>query len=107
MFIEVDSNDPIKWMGLNYYNTMKAMDCQKEGKSFSLFFCTYFLFSDHPPICYQHTDVLRWCVLSTGEQQKCGDMGSEFQKKGLIPAIKCIYGNSVTDCMQKIKVNSK
>ncbi|XP_003974413.3 melanotransferrin [Takifugu rubripes] len=80
MFQEVESNDPMKWMGQNYYNTMKAMDCKKE-------------------------DVLRWCVVSSGEQQKCGDMGSEFQKKGLTPAIKCIYGDSETDCMKKIKNN--
>lgn len=108
MFKEVGSNEPAKWMGEDYYNTMKAMDCKKEGKSIFPFFgmlpSSCFLTS-HPCAC-QHTDVLRWCVLSSGEQQKCGDMGSEFQKKGLTPAIKCIYGDSVTDCMKKIKVNS-
>lgn len=42
--------------------------------------------------------------MSSGEQQKCSDMGAAFQNKGLTPAIKCIYGDSVTDCMKKIKV---
>lgn len=47
---------------------------------------------------------LRWCVVSDGEQKKCSDMGSAFQSKGLRPEVKCVYGESVTDCMKKIKV---
>lgn len=84
----------------------KQWTVKKKVNPFFLFLCaSYFLFlTSHSSAC-QHTDVLRWCVVSSGEQQKCGDMGSEFQKKGLTPAIKCIYGDSVTDCMKKIKVN--
>lgn len=74
----VTPEDPQAWMGSYYYNTMKAMDCKAE-------------------------DSLRWCVVSSGEQQKCGEMAKAFQSKGLTPVIQCVFGNSETDCMKKIK----
>ncbi|XP_019720272.1 melanotransferrin [Hippocampus comes] len=78
-FQSAEYDDPKKWMGQLYHNAMSAMDCK-------------------PP-----ESPLRWCVLSTGEQQKCAAMGSAFQNKGLTPSVNCIYGDSVTDCMEKIK----
>ncbi|KAL6108319.1 meltf [Pungitius sinensis] len=80
MFLGSESDDPTKWMGRHYTNALRAMDCKRE-------------------------DVLRWCVLTSGEQQKCADMSVAFQSKGLSPDIKCVYGDSVTDCMKRIKEN--
>uniref|UniRef100_A0A8B9K949 Serotransferrin n=1 Tax=Astyanax mexicanus TaxID=7994 RepID=A0A8B9K949_ASTMX len=80
-FIPAGSEDYIQWMGQRYYNILKAMDCSP---------------ADVP-------QYLQWCVLSQGEQQKCADMAVAFQKKGLTPSIRCVFGKSVDDCMKKIQ----
>ncbi|XP_058494072.1 melanotransferrin [Solea solea] len=81
--VESEGGDPKEWLGRHYYNALSAMDCKKE---------------DIP-------DYLRWCVLSGGEQQKCADMARHFNDKRLTPNIRCIYGDSVTDCMDRVKNN--
>ncbi|XP_053738302.1 melanotransferrin [Synchiropus splendidus] len=78
-FLEPTSNDPIKWMGTHYYNALSAMDCKPAASP------------------------LRWCVLSSGEQRKCVDMAAAFLRKNLSPTISCLHGDSVADCLQKIK----
>ncbi|KAF4079310.1 hypothetical protein AMELA_G00191730 [Ameiurus melas] len=80
-FIPAGNDDYIHWIGQKYYNILKAMDCSV---------------NDVP-------ESLTWCVLSSGEQNKCVDMAKAFQMKGLSPNIQCLYGNSVDDCMEKIQ----
>uniref|UniRef100_A0A672ITV8 Serotransferrin n=1 Tax=Salarias fasciatus TaxID=181472 RepID=A0A672ITV8_SALFA len=78
---KVGSEEPRNWMNDHYYAAMKAMDCNP-------------------------TDVpseLRWCLVSSAEEQKCADMKTAFSSQGLTPAIGCVRGQSVTDCMKKIK----
>ncbi|KAM3876361.1 melanotransferrin [Diretmus argenteus] len=80
-FLEAQSESPVEWMGKVYYNALRAMDCKAEELPTSL----------------------RWCVLSSGEQDKCSAMAQAFSSKRLTPAIQCVYGESVTDCMKKIQ----
>lgn len=109
-FLGVESEDPKTWMGHMYHNAMKAMDCKAEGELYLSSFapCGPFdilMYNFLTHFFANILDVLRWCVVSSGEQQKCGDMASAFKSKGLTPTIKCVYGESVTDCMAKIKVS--
>ncbi|KAJ8279621.1 hypothetical protein COCON_G00066870 [Conger conger] len=81
MFLPPGMEEYKAWMGSRYYNALRAMDC-----------------TDIPK-------VLRWCVLSDGEQKKCVDMANAFLQKKLTPDIQCAYANSVEQCMQKIQNN--
>lgn len=56
--------------------------------------------------CCHGPDVLRWCTLSTSEQTKCTDMRNAFQTRGLTPRVECVFGESVTNCLQRIKVTT-
>ncbi|KAJ8374366.1 hypothetical protein SKAU_G00049460 [Synaphobranchus kaupii] len=80
MFLEAGSEEYKSWMGLSYYNALRAMDCTPDTPEF-----------------------LRWCVLSDGEQKKCVDMADAFLQKKLTPKIQCVFGKSVEQCMQKIQ----
>lgn len=47
---------------------------------------------------------LRWCVLSTPEIQKCGDMAVAFSRQRLKPEIQCVSAESPQHCMEWIQV---
>ena len=46
----------------------------------------------------------RWCVISQFEMTKCEDMIMAFAAKALKPDLNCILGQSVRDCMERIRV---
>ncbi|XP_057596323.1 melanotransferrin isoform X2 [Hippopotamus amphibius kiboko] len=46
---------------------------------------------------------LRWCVLSTPEIQKCGDMAVAFSRQRLKPEIQCVSAESPEHCMRQIQ----
>jgi len=46
----------------------------------------------------------RWCVISPYEMIKCENMIMAFAAKNLKPDLNCIMGDSVLDCMDKIRV---
>ena len=45
----------------------------------------------------------RWCIISDYEMAKCENMIMAFAAKNLKPDLNCIRGESVQDCMYKIK----
>lgn len=60
-----------------------------------------------PPPCVPYTGLphyLRWCVLSTPEIQKCGDMAVAFSRQRLKPEIQCVSAESPEHCMEHIQV---
>lgn len=45
---------------------------------------------------------MKWCTMSVGEEQKCVQMRTAFDTQNLSPAVVCVAGDSVDDCMIKI-----
>jgi melanoma-associated antigen p97 len=50
------------------------------------------------------TSQARWCVISPYEMKKCENMIMAFAAKSLKPDLNCIMGDSVLDCLNKIRV---
>ncbi|KAG8511015.1 Melanotransferrin [Galemys pyrenaicus] len=69
------------WLGREYLHAMKGLLCDPNRL---------------PP-------YLRWCVLSTPEIQKCGDMAVAFSRERLRPEIQCVSASSARHCMEQIK----
>ncbi|CAF0807232.1 unnamed protein product, partial [Didymodactylos carnosus] len=47
--------------------------------------------------------VLRWCVLSPYEKEKCRLMKNAFTRKNVKPDLDCISAKNAMECMSKIK----
>ncbi|ELW50939.1 Melanotransferrin [Tupaia chinensis] len=69
------------WLGREYLHAMKGLLCD--------------------PNRLPH--YLRWCVLSTPEIQKCGDMAVAFSRQGLKPDIQCVSAESPQHCVEQIQ----
>ncbi|XP_012874843.1 PREDICTED: melanotransferrin [Dipodomys ordii] len=69
------------WLGPEYLHAMKGLLCDP----------------------YRLPHYLRWCVLSTPEIQKCGDMAVAFSRQRLKPEIQCVSAQSPEHCMEQIQ----
>ncbi|XP_071470991.1 melanotransferrin [Marmota flaviventris] len=72
------------WLGREYLHAMKGLLCD--------------------PNRMPH--YLRWCVLSTPEIQKCGDMAVAFSRQRLKPEIQCVSAQSPQHCMEQIQAGN-
>lgn len=54
--------------------------------------------------CAAVPESLNWCVVSTEEIWKCGEMAVAFRKKNLKPAIQCVSAKTKEECMELIQV---
>ncbi|XP_047420942.1 melanotransferrin isoform X4 [Sciurus carolinensis] len=72
------------WLGREYLHAMKGLLCD--------------------PNRMPH--YLRWCVLSTPEIQKCGDMAVAFSRQRLKPEIQCVSAQSSQHCMEQIQAGN-
>ncbi|KAM4771110.1 melanotransferrin [Rhinophrynus dorsalis] len=69
------------WLGDEFLQAMKGMDCEPDKLPKSL----------------------RWCTLSTWEIWKCSEMASAFKNKTLFPSLQCVSADSPEDCIKMIQ----
>ncbi|NXM05978.1 TRFM protein, partial [Tyrannus savana] len=69
------------WLGDEYLHAMQALSCDPNTLP----------------------ESLNWCVVSTEEIWKCGEMAVAFRKKNLKPEIQCISAKTKEECMDLIQ----
>ncbi|NXH69419.1 TRFM protein, partial [Hydrobates tethys] len=69
------------WLGDEYLHAMQGLSCDPNTLP----------------------ESLNWCVVSTEEIWKCGEMAIAFKKKNLKPAIQCISAKTKEQCMELIQ----
>ncbi|XP_071964281.1 melanotransferrin-like [Antedon mediterranea] len=51
------------------------------------------------------TQSVTWCTISTNEKAKCEGMKTAFAGKNLTPALDCVQGSDIDDCLKMIHRN--
>ncbi|NXU84300.1 TRFM protein, partial [Xiphorhynchus elegans] len=69
------------WLGDEYLRAVQALNCNPNTLP----------------------ESLNWCVVSTEEIWKCGEMAVAFRKKNLKPEIQCISAKTKEECMELIQ----
>ncbi|NWR88048.1 TRFM protein, partial [Furnarius figulus] len=69
------------WLGDEYLHAVQALSCDPNTLP----------------------ESLNWCVVSTEEIWKCGEMAVAFRKKNLKPEIQCISAKTKEECMELIQ----
>ncbi|NWZ56085.1 TRFM protein, partial [Haliaeetus albicilla] len=69
------------WLGDEYLHAVEALSCDPNTLP----------------------ESLSWCVISTEEIWKCGEMAVAFKKKNLKPEIQCISAKTKEQCMELIQ----
>ncbi|NWH73444.1 TRFM protein, partial [Piaya cayana] len=70
-----------EWLGNEYLHAIQAVSCNP----------------------YTLPESLKWCVVSTEEIWKCGEMAVAFKQKDLKPLIQCISAKTKEECMELIQ----
>nr|CAA63003.1 melanotransferrin/EOS47 [Gallus gallus] len=79
--VAVTSQNYQAWLGDEYLHGMQALSCDPNTLP----------------------ESLNWCVVSTEEIWKCGEMGTAFRSKNLKPEIQCISAKTKEECMEMIQ----
>ncbi|NWQ73712.1 TRFM protein, partial [Columbina picui] len=79
--IAITAQDYQTWLGNEYLHAMQALSCDPNTLP----------------------ESLNWCVVSTEEIWKCGEMAIAFKKKSLKPEIQCISAKTKEECMELIQ----
>ncbi|NWV00442.1 TRFM protein, partial [Upupa epops] len=79
--VAIASQNYEAWLGDEYLHAIRALSCDPNTLP----------------------ESLNWCVVSTEEIWKCGEMATAFKKKNLTPAIQCISAKTKEQCMELIQ----
>ncbi|NXY48945.1 TRFM protein, partial [Ceuthmochares aereus] len=70
-----------EWLGNEYLHAIQALSCNPNTLP----------------------ESLNWCVVSTEEIWKCGEMAVAFKKENLKPRVQCISAKTKEECMELIQ----